>query len=286
VRGGTGPTDQDGAYEHRPRPGRPSPPAAPTHTPTPPGSRGSRPGPGPQADSRVSGRRGWNGARHRSPRLRPGRLRLAATVALLLATFGIGATLLPASFADVPDSVATTGTPTPNRTGAGPTPPATASARAAAGPTAAASPSPSPTPRRPASRTGTATSGDPRTAQVVAIVNRERAVKGCGAVKINDRLATAARLHSADQAAHDTMSHTGSDGSSFQERAERAGYSDAIGENVAYGYRTAEAVMDGWMNSSGHRANILNCAAKAIGVGVAAAGNGTLYWTQVFGSTG
>ena len=98
------------------------------------------------------------------------------------------------------------------------------------------------------------------------------------------RLANAARLHSQDQAAHNNMSHTGSDGSSPWQRAERAGYDDAIGENVAMGYRTPEAVMDGWMNSAGHRANILNCKAKAIGIGVAAASNGTLYWTQLFGS--
>ena len=101
---------------------------------------------------------------------------------------------------------------------------------------------------------------------------------------MNSRLATAARLHSADQAAHNEMSHTGSDGSSPWARARRAGYQQAIGENVAVGYRTPEAVMTGWMNSPGHRANILNCDARAIGVGVAAARNGTLYWTQMFGS--
>jgi len=119
---------------------------------------------------------------------------------------------------------------------------------------------------------------------VLAIVNQERSANGCGTVKINAKLATSARQHSADQAANDKMSHTGSDGSSFVQRAQRAGYQNAIGENVAAGYRTPAAVMEGWMNSPGHRANILNCQAKAIGIGVVAAADGTLYWTQVFGS--
>jgi uncharacterized protein YkwD len=120
--------------------------------------------------------------------------------------------------------------------------------------------------------------------QVVALTNQERAQAGCGPVTVNAKLASAARQHSQDQAEHNNMSHTGSDGSSPWERSERAGYGNAIGENVAAGYRTAAAVMDGWMNSDGHRANILNCDAKAIGVGLAYAGDGTPYWTQMFGS--
>ena len=63
------------------------------------------------------------------------------------------------------------------------------------------------------------------------------------------------------------------------------GTSGPLGENVAVGYPTAEAVMAGWMNSPGHRANILNCAARAMGVGVATGADGRLYWTQVFGAT-
>jgi uncharacterized protein YkwD len=119
---------------------------------------------------------------------------------------------------------------------------------------------------------------------VLTIVNRERAANGCGSVVINSDLAEAARLHSQDQGEHTNMSHTGSDGSDFVERARRAGYTNPIGENVAMGYATPTAVMDGWMNSSGHRANILNCNAKAMGVGVATGADGRLYWTQVFGS--
>jgi len=71
-------------------------------------------------------------------------------------------------------------------------------------------------------------------------------------------------------------------------RAERAGYSGwmALGENVAYGYGSVESVMAGWMNSSGHRANILNANFTHVGLGRATAANGTLYWTQVFGRSG
>jgi uncharacterized protein YkwD len=78
------------------------------------------------------------------------------------------------------------------------------------------------------------------------------------------------------------MSHTGSDGSSPGDRITRAGYTwSAYGENVAYGYATPEQVMNGWMNSPGHRANILNCSFKEIGVGLAQPGS---YWTQDFGT--
>jgi hypothetical protein len=58
----------------------------------------------------------------------------------------------------------------------------------------------------------------------------------------------------------------------------------SVGENIAYGYSTPSAVMNGWMNSSGHRANILNSSFRVIGVSAAATSNGTLYWTQDFGS--
>ena len=56
----------------------------------------------------------------------------------------------------------------------------------------------------------------------------------------------------------------------------------AAGENIAYGQRSAEQVMEGWMNSSGHRANILNAQYTAIGVGVYRSASGTLHWVQLF----
>jgi uncharacterized protein YkwD len=140
-------------------------------------------------------------------------------------------------------------------------------------------------------RAGTApspTASDARTAQedeVTALVNRERAAAGCGPLRTDERLRSAARAHSQDMAANDYFSHTGRNGSSFVDRIAAAGYprNEAGGENIALGYRTPEDVMDGWMNSAGHRANILNCDFKAIGVGLAQDSSGTPYWTQDFG---
>ncbi|MGW0433987.1 CAP domain-containing protein [Micromonospora sp. NPDC003197] len=248
--------------------------------------------------------------RHRTPRRFPRRLALAAGGTALVGLVGLGATQLPANFAGTSTSSAPADSATlPGGTGGSETTidadlvsptaatPSGSSAASPAPPTGSptsAAPSASPSrkatpattaPKQTPSRTPAQVSaGDSREEQVLAIVNQERSANGCGAVKINAKLATSARQHSADQAANDKMSHTGSDGSSFVQRAQRAGYQNAIGENVAAGYRTPTAVMEGWMNSSGHRANILNCQAKAIGIGVVAAADGTLYWTQVFGS--
>ena len=119
-------------------------------------------------------------------------------------------------------------------------------------------------------------------------INAERATAGVGALSACGTLRAAAVAHSADQAAHSSMSHTGSDGSTMVQRAERAGYTGwmSLGENVAYGYGTVDAVMTAWMNSPGHRANLLNGSFTHVGLGQAAAGNGTLYWTQDFGRSG
>jgi uncharacterized protein YkwD len=73
--------------------------------------------------------------------------------------------------------------------------------------------------------------------------------------------------------------HTGTDGSSFVDRIKATNYDGGpMGENIALGYRTEAAVMDGWINSSGHYKNIMK--SSATDVGVARVGN---YWTQVFG---
>ncbi|MEW2474044.1 CAP domain-containing protein [Micromonospora gifhornensis] len=123
--------------------------------------------------------------------------------------------------------------------------------------------------------------GASQAAQVVDLVNAERAKAGCGALTVDEKLTTAAQRHSQDQADNRNMSHTGSDGSDPGERIDRVGYAwRTYGENVAWNQQSPAAVMDAWMNSPGHRANILNCAFTEIGVGVASS-NGP-YWTQVF----
>ncbi|QNP66151.1 CAP domain-containing protein [Streptomyces genisteinicus] len=121
-------------------------------------------------------------------------------------------------------------------------------------------------------------------AQVLALVNKERAAAGCGPVTANARLTQAADDYSDVMAASGVMSHTGPDGSTMTSRVEAAGYAwSTLGENIARGQADAEAVMDAWMNSPGHRANILNCSFDELGVGVHM-GDGGPWWTQNFGA--
>jgi uncharacterized protein YkwD len=119
-------------------------------------------------------------------------------------------------------------------------------------------------------------------------VNAERAAAGVPALSACPALDRAAGAHSSDQAAHQQMSHVGSDGSTYVDRATRAGYRgwNALGENVAVGYSTVGSVMDGWMHSPGHRANVLNRAYAHFGSGYALSSNGTAYWTEDFGRAG
>jgi uncharacterized protein YkwD len=121
--------------------------------------------------------------------------------------------------------------------------------------------------------------------EVVKLTNAERTARGCKALRIDDRLVKAARAHSQDMVKNDFFEHTGSDGSNFVTREVRAGYprNGASAENIAWGYRTPKQVVTGWMNSPGHRKNILNCASIAVGVGVAYTSGGAPYWTQDFG---
>jgi uncharacterized protein YkwD len=117
--------------------------------------------------------------------------------------------------------------------------------------------------------------------QLLSLVNAARRQNGLRALSINAQLNAAALAHSQDQARTQRMSHIGSDGSTFDQRITRAGYSwRSAAENVAEGYTSAQSVFDGWMNSPGHRANILSDQVH-MGVG-AATGNGRMYWTQVF----
>jgi uncharacterized protein YkwD len=125
---------------------------------------------------------------------------------------------------------------------------------------------------------------DPVSAEVVRLVNVARRDAGCAAVHADARLARAALGHSRDMARRGYFSHDSPDGVSPWDRARSAGYTRPTGENIAMGYRDAAAVMEGWMNSPGHRANILNCDSRAVGVGLARNADGTPYWTQLFGA--
>lgn len=96
------------------------------------------------------------------------------------------------------------------------------------------------------------------------------------------RLDAAARAHSIDMAVHQKMTHEGSDGSDVAERVKRQDYPyQKVGENVAEGYRSVEAVVEGWMNSKGHRENILGDFTE-IGTARATSADDQPYWTVVF----
>lgn len=116
------------------------------------------------------------------------------------------------------------------------------------------------------------------------LLNAERAAAGLPPVTGNAKVTAAAQAHANDQAAMSTMSHTGSDGSNAGTRLERQGFSwTAWGENVAAGFTSAPSVVAAWMNSPGHRATILGNY-QYMGVAVARAANGTMYWTLVAAS--
>ncbi len=116
--------------------------------------------------------------------------------------------------------------------------------------------------------------------KVVELVNAERAAYGLPALELNTQLCDGARLKSQDMAANGYFSHESPTYGSPFDMMQSLGISyRTAGENIAMGYATAEAVVNGWMNSEGHRANILSTSYTQIGVGYVANGN---YWTQWF----
>lgn len=127
--------------------------------------------------------------------------------------------------------------------------------------------------------------------RVVELTNIERSKLGLSALIINPQLTSAAQTHSANMALQDFFEHTGLDGLSIGSRVAATGYQYAIAaENIGAGYSTPEEVVAGWMNSVGHRENILDPGLQEIGVGYYFLGNDTgnvnfnHYWTQAFGS--
>ena len=116
--------------------------------------------------------------------------------------------------------------------------------------------------------------------QVVARVNAERTKQGLSALTIDTKVQQAALVRAKESA--QSFSHTRPNGSSFSTALTEAGVSyRTAGENIAYGQSTPQQVMNAWMNSSSHRANILNANYTTIGVGYTVI-NGTAYWAQLF----
>ena len=117
--------------------------------------------------------------------------------------------------------------------------------------------------------------------KVADLVNQERAKAGLAPLEVKVNLQTAAQVRAKE--IEKSFSHTRPNGSSFSTvLAENGVDYRGSGENIAWGQRSPEEVMNGWMNSEGHRANILNKNFKYIGVGYHVNSNGTGYWTQLF----
>ena len=145
-------------------------------------------------------------------------------------------------------------------------------------PTATPKPTPTPTPVPSAPVKGIDNLAYEK--KVVELVNIERAANGLSALTLNSGLSDVARAKSQDMCDNKYFSHTSPTYGSPFDMMKSFGISyRTAGENIAMGYRTPEAVVDGWMNSPGHRANILNNSFTQIGVGYVASGN---YWTQMF----
>lgn len=116
--------------------------------------------------------------------------------------------------------------------------------------------------------------------EVVRLVNKERTSRGLKALTQNWELSRVARYKSQDMKDNRYFAHNSPTYGSPGKMIRDFGISyRSYGENIAQGYRTPQAVVDGWMNSSGHRQNILNPSFTQIGVGYVASGN---YWTQMF----
>lgn len=288
--------------------------------PTDPGTASGATGPAPAdppaaalGPVTVAGRRTSRRARDRE-RKRRGRT-VAAVVAALLVTGGAisgTAVLIPDGEGDTVRSASAGGSesavpapPAPSPSAAAPSsspapssPSSSPSASASREPKSSATPRPDESDAKPSPARTSApakTPARPRAAQpsapaapaaggpaarVLDITNAERAEAGCGPVTHDSRLARAAQLHSEDMSAHDYFSHTGRNGSSFADRAKAQGHPSPGAENIARGQNSAASVMESWMNSPGHRANILNCSLRTLGVGVTTS---DWTWTQVFG---
>ncbi|MFE5297178.1 CAP domain-containing protein [Streptomyces sp. NPDC056632] len=118
--------------------------------------------------------------------------------------------------------------------------------------------------------------------QVVLLANAERKKAGCAPLRSDARLQEAAQGHADDMAARASYAHVGKDGRDAGDRMAAAGYTwTSWGENIHRGPESPAQAVEDWMNSPGHRKNILNCAFEDIGVGVNLRANGP-WWVQDF----
>ena len=119
---------------------------------------------------------------------------------------------------------------------------------------------------------------DPEVVAFAELMNEHRLDVGCAPLTWNVEVAMVARAHSQDMVDRDFFAHTNPDGASPFDRMDAAGIDfSGAAENIAWGYPTAEAVLDGWLNSTGHRNNIENCNLTEHGVGLVGS-----HWTHLF----
>jgi uncharacterized protein YkwD len=216
---------------------------------------------------------------------------------------------LTVATSDTPPVEDATPTPTPSATPTA-TPSKTPSKTPSATPTPTRSttapsrgttrtPKPSPKPTKPSTKpshtstpkpttTNPPPSGGSMETQVLQLTNNERQKAGCGPLRTNSALARAAEDHAADMVDNHYFDHNSQDGRSPFDRMKTAGFrGGSMAENIAVGYSSAAAVVKGWMNSEGHRKNMLNCSYSMIGIGYDSGqvkpdwGNGS--WVQDFG---
>jgi len=126
----------------------------------------------------------------------------------------------------------------------------------------------------------------PDVARVLELTNAQRHAAGLGMLKLSPQLNDAALSYSEVLASGSCFEHSCGAVPNFADRLGLAGYTGwaSIAENIAAGYPTPEAVVAGWMDSPGHRRNILSPDYNEIGVGVVSGGSYGTYWTQEFGS--
>lgn len=128
---------------------------------------------------------------------------------------------------------------------------------------------------------------------VLSAINAARAKAGCPALRMNPKLMAAAKSHARAMAEQNFFGHAGKDGSRFSSRIKRQGYSyRAAAENIAAGQSSVSQVVGGWLNSAGHRRNILNCGMRETGIALVYQPDDKpmrgsryplrYYWVQVF----
>jgi uncharacterized protein YkwD len=123
--------------------------------------------------------------------------------------------------------------------------------------------------------------------ELLRLTNLERQKAGLAPLRLSSQLKSAAQNHATDMARNNYFSHTGRNGSRMVDRIKATGYTYGyVGENIAAGRPSPVATIAQWMNSSGHRANILNPNFSEIGFGYANTSDSRYqhYWVQVFGS--